>query len=208
MWPALPTTGALRHHDILATSRLGPSTSVNFPPANARPAQHPSIMDNAAQDDETWELSADGCHVWLTRDHLDAVQTMNRVRSPKAGAIVLFAGTTRDSFAGKPVKELTYTAYNKRALRTMLAICVALRDKHGLKGVAMAHRLGTVPIAEESILIAVSAPHRQAAWRAGEEALEECKARVEVWKREEFHGEEGVWRANRDGARGDRITES
>lgn len=113
-------------------------------------------------------------------------------------------GTTRDSFAGKPVKELQYTAYGRLALRTMLAIARAVYAKHGLKGVAMVHRLGTVPIGEESILIAVSAPHRQAAWRAGEEALEECKAKVEVWKREEFDGEEGVWRANRDGAMGQR----
>lgn len=57
-----------------------------------------------------------------------------------------------------------------------------------------------MPIAEESILIAVSAPHRQAAWRAGEEALERVKERVEIWKLEEFQGEQdGVWRANRDG---------
>jgi len=72
----------------------------------------------------------------------------------------------------------------------------------------MVHRLGVVPIGEESILIAVSAPHRQAAWRAGEEALEDCKARVEIWKREEFEGEEGVWRANRDGAMGQKVSDT
>jgi molybdopterin synthase catalytic subunit len=87
----------------------------------------------------------------------------------------------------------------------MLDIAAALKAKHGLKGIAMVHRLGVVPIGEESILIAVSAPHRQAAWRAGEEALEECKARVEVWKREEFEAGEGVWRANRDGVKGERV---
>lgn len=87
----------------------------------------------------------------------------------------------------------------------MMAILRAVTERHGLRGAAMVHRLGPVPIGEESILVAVSSPHRQAAWRAGEEALEECKARVEVWKREEFEGEEGVWRANRDGAKGKRI---
>lgn len=87
----------------------------------------------------------------------------------------------------------------------MLAITKSLSAKHGLNGIAMVHRLGTVPIGEESILIAVSSPHRQAAWRAGEECLEECKAKVEVWKREEFEGEGGVWRANRDGAAGERV---
>ncbi|KAG5922905.1 hypothetical protein E4U42_005160 [Claviceps africana] len=153
----------------------------------------------ASWQQDAWELSHDTCHVALTTDHLSPQAVMDRVRSPGAGAIVLFAGTTRDSFAGKPVKELQYTAYHQLALRTMLSIAKAMLAKHGLKGIAMIHRLGTVPIGEESILIAVSAPHRQAAWRAGEEALEECKAKVEVWKREEFEGEEGVWRAN-DGA--------
>ncbi|KAF5687413.1 molybdopterin synthase catalytic subunit [Fusarium denticulatum] len=153
---------------------------------------------------DLWELSEQDCYVALTHDHLNVQATMDRVRSPSAGAIVLFAGTTRDNFAGKPVKELQYTAYHPRALKSMMAIAKDVRDKHGLRGVAMIHRLGPVPIAEESILIAVSSPHRQAAWRAGEEALEECKSKVEVWKREEFEGEEGIWRANRDGAIGQR----
>ncbi|KAJ2902219.1 hypothetical protein MKZ38_000821 [Zalerion maritima] len=151
------------------------------------------------------ERNEGGCHVALTRDHLSAQSAMDKVRSPEAGAIVLFAGTTRNSFAGKPVKELQYTAYPALALRTMLTIAQTVKEKHSLKGVAMIHRLGTVPIMEESILIAVSSPHRQAAWRAGEEALEMCKERVEVWKKEEFEGEGGVWRANRDGKMGVKV---
>jgi len=112
-------------------------------------------------------------------------------------------GTTRDSFDGRPVKELQYSAYAPLALRTMLSIAQSMKAKHQLTAISMVHRLGVVPIGEESILVAVSSPHRQAAWRAGEEALEECKAKVEVWKLEEFGGEEGgVWRANRDGIAG------
>lgn len=66
----------------------------------------------------------------------------------------------------------------------------------------MIHRLGVVLIGEESILIAVSSPHRKAAWEVGEEALEECKKVVEVWKREILDDiEGGEWRANRDEAR-------
>jgi molybdopterin synthase catalytic subunit len=54
-------------------------------------------------------------------------------------------------------------------------------------------------------VIAVSAPHRKAAWLAGEEALEETKDKAEIWKFERFEGGEGVWRANRDGKAGDRV---
>lgn len=112
-------------------------------------------------------------------------------------------GTTRDNSEGKPVTQLEYSSYPPLALRTMLAIGQAMGLKHKLTAISIVHRLGVVPIGEESILVAVSAPHREAAWRGGEEALEECKEKVEVWKLEEFGGNEGgVWRANRDGAIG------
>ena len=101
------------------------------------------------------------------------------------------------------MKELQYSAYESLALKSMLNIVQSIKAKYKLTAISMIHRLGVVPIGEESILIAVSSPHRQAAWRAGEEALEECKAKVEIWKLEEFGGEErGVWRANRDGVAG------
>ncbi len=41
---------------------------------------------------ESTELSEGDCYVALTYDDLDALAIMNRVRSPKAGATVLFAG--------------------------------------------------------------------------------------------------------------------
>lgn len=91
-------------------------------------------------------------------------------------------------------------------MTTMTDICTRIRQEHGLVAIAMVHRLGVVPIGEESILICVASAHRQAAWRAGEQALEECKEKVEVWKLEEFGGDEaGVWRANRDGAGGVKV---
>ncbi|KAL9137364.1 MAG: hypothetical protein Q9175_001436 [Cornicularia normoerica] len=146
--------------------------------------------------------------VALTHDILNPLSTMAEVKSPKAGATVLFAGTTRDNFDGKPVTHLEYTSYPPRALQTMLSIARSVKEEHSLTAISIIHRLGVVPIGEESILIAVSAPHRQAAWRGGEEALEECKERVEVWKLEEFGGDEGgVWRANRGEATGVRAAD-
>ena len=89
----------------------------------------------------------------------------------------------------------------------MQSIAKSVKDKHSLTAISMVHRLGVVPIGEESILIAVSAPHRQAAWKGGEEALEECKKKVEVWKLEDFGSDEGgYWRAN-DGAQGIKVEE-
>ncbi|KAL8719222.1 MAG: hypothetical protein Q9225_003749 [Loekoesia sp. 1 TL-2023] len=149
------------------------------------------------------ELRDAGILVSLTESQLDVALIVSSVKSPKAGAVVLFAGTTRDNFDGKQVTHLEYSSYAPLALKTMLSIAQSVKQKHALTAVTIIHRLGVVPIEEESILIAVSAPHRQAAWKGGEEALELCKEKVEVWKLEEFGGDEsGVWRANRDGARG------
>lgn len=115
------------------------------------------------------------------------------------------SGTTRDNFDSKPVAHLSYTSYPPLALRTLLTISRAILTKHNLVGISVIHRLGTCPIGEESILIAVSAPHRKAAWDAGEECLEMVKEKAEIWKLETFEGGEGVWRANRDGQRGVRV---
>ncbi|KAK3990286.1 Molybdopterin synthase catalytic subunit [Cladorrhinum sp. PSN332] len=170
--------------------------------ATTQEQQPPSTVPS-----DTQSLTQPNIYVALTPSPLNPLTILNKVRSPSAGAIVLFAGTTRDTFDNQAVSHLSYQAYVPLALRTMLSIAAAIKEKHDLKGIAMIHRLGPVPIGEESILVAVSSPHRQAAWRAGEEALEECKDKVEVWKREEFVGGEGVWRANRDGKRGERVEE-
>lgn len=159
-----------------------------------------------ATDASETSLTSPGIYVGLTHDPLDPKPIMDKVRSPQAGATVLFAGTTRDNFGGRAVLNLAYQSYAPLALRTMRDIAEALKEKHGLKGVAIVHRLGVVPVAEESILIAVSSPHRAAAWHAGEECLEEVKARAEIWKLETFEDDQSaVWRANRDGIMGERV---
>ena len=74
-------------------------------------------------------------------------------------------------------------------MQTIVAARVA---KHNLVAIALVHRLGDVPIGEESVLVAVAAPNRT----PGEECLEEVKRTVEIWKREVFVDGEEVWRAN------------
>jgi molybdopterin synthase catalytic subunit len=144
-------------------------------------------------------------HVELTPHVLNPLTATRFVSSPSAGATVLFIGTTRDSFNNLPVSSLAYTSYTPLAMGTLYSIASRMLEKHSLTKIYIVHRLGEVPIGEESILIAVSSPHRQAAWRAGEEALEETKRRAEIWKLEKFVGGEGVWRANRDGVMGVRV---
>ena len=139
-------------------------------------------------------------HVTLTPEPLDLRATAKLVRSSRAGAIVLFAGTTRESatddYCVRSVAELTYSAYTPLALTTLFNIARRVRDKHELTGIAITHRMGTVAVGEESIHVAVSSPHRPSAWAAGVEALEEVKSKAEIWKKEVFSDGAAVWRAN------------
>lgn len=149
--------------------------------------------------------ATDDIYIELTPHDLDSRALTDFVRSPSAGATVLFIGTTRDSFNNEPVSSLAYTSYTPLAINTLYKIASSILEKHKCTKIAISHKLGECPISEESIVIAVSAPHRKAAWLAGEEALEMTKERAEIWKLERFEGGEGVWRANRDGAMGTKV---
>lgn len=173
---------------------------------SSEPRGHPSMDSN------TRTALGGNVSVGLSHELLDVNTTMAKVKSPEAGAVVMFAGTTRNSFNSRPVLDLEYSAYAPLALQSMLDIASSTHETHSLVAICIVHRLGRVPIGEESILICVSAPHRTAAWRAGEEALERVKERVEIWKLERFAEREGgngeaVWRANRDGKAGEWVKE-
>ena len=154
------------------------------------PSQFPQVLS-----------SEDGSSmVGLTYNPISSETVLRSIRSPAAGANVLFLGTTRNSFDGRAVSRLSYSAYPALALRSFLSIAEAARSQFGLQKVSIIHRLGVVKVEEESIAVAVSAAHRGPAWNGAEEILERCKERGEVWKMEEFDGEEGTgeWRANKD----------
>jgi molybdopterin synthase catalytic subunit len=67
----------------------------------------------------------------------------------------------------------------------MAEIVARAIERHGLCAAAVEHRVGTVPLSEPSVAIAVSAPHREAAFAGAREIIDELKARVPIWKKEE-----------------------
>jgi MoaE-MoaD fusion protein len=119
---------------------------------------------------------------------LDAV--VAEVRSDSAGAIATFVGTTRQQSRGHSVLHLDYEAYEEMAEKVMAAIAAELKARHELCEIAIHHRTGRVDIGEASVVIAVSAPHRQDALAACKEAIDTLKERVPLWKKEFYEGGE------------------
>jgi molybdopterin converting factor subunit 1 len=118
-------------------------------------------------------------HVRVTDEPLALDPLVVRVTDPRAGAVVTFTGVTRE------VAELDYEAYVEMAERHMERIVAEAIERHGLCAAAAEHRIGTVPLSEPSVAIAVSAPHRGEAFAGAREIIDEIKARAPIWKREE-----------------------
>ena len=119
---------------------------------------------------------------------LDAV--VDEVRSDEAGAIATFAGTTRVQSRGRTVLHLDYEAYEEMAEQVMTEIAEELKARYDLCEIAIHHRTGRVEIGEASVVIAVSAPHRQDALAACKDAIDTLKKQVPLWKKEVYEGGE------------------
>ncbi len=135
--------------------------------------------------------------VLLTHAVLSEARAREIVTHPGAGAVLVFHGITRDHFAGRRVVQLSYEAYAGMALAQMQRIVDEASQRWPGSRVAIAHRLGVVPVSEASVLIAVSAAHRAACYEASRFAIDALKATVPIWKKE--HYVDGAsWKANEE----------
>jgi molybdopterin converting factor subunit 1 len=121
-------------------------------------------------------------HVAIRTEPLEMGAIAARVRDPRAGAVVVFEGVTRE------VGWLDYEAYAEMATEQMQAIVAAAIERHGLCAAAAEHRIGRVSLSEPSVVVAASAAHRGEAFAGAREIIDEIKARAPIWK-----AEEGEW---------------
>ncbi len=118
-------------------------------------------------------------HVGITEKPLDAARLVERVRDARAGAVVVFEGVTRE------VDQLEYQAYGQMAERRIAEIVSEAIERHGLCAAAVEHRVGIVPLSDPSVVVAASAPHREAAFAGAREIIDRTKAEAPIWKKEE-----------------------
>jgi len=130
--------------------------------------------------------------IQLVRDPLDVAALARSVRAPADGAVVTFDGFVRDHSHSRATLYLEYEAYESMALAKLQEIAAQLHEKFPIHRVAIAHRLGRLEIGETSVYIAVSAPHRAAAFDACRFAIDTLKRTVPIWKKE-FFADGAVW---------------
>jgi molybdopterin synthase catalytic subunit len=112
------------------------------------------------------------------------------VADERAGAVATFTGTVRRQSRGREVTRLEYEAYAEMAEDVMSQLARDLEQRYELCAVAIHHRVGTLGIGEASVVVAVSAPHRQDALAACKDAIDTLKETVPLWKKEVYEGGE------------------
>ena len=137
-------------------------------------------------------MSMDEDKIALVREPLDRAALTQHVRAGKDGAIVAFDGFVRNESRGRATSYLEYEAYEPMAVVKMKEIVAQIHEKFRIHRVSMAHRLGRLDIGETSVFIAVSAPHRGAAFDACRYAIDSLKKTVPIWKKEYF-ADGAVW---------------
>ena len=129
----------------------------------------------------------------LTDMPIEPAALLAQVASHEAGAVVLFLGTTREITQGRRTASLDYECYPEMAEKKLSELEAEARRRWPLTGCAIVHRLGHLDLGEASIAIAVSSPHRQAAFEAGKWLIDTIKEDVPIWKRENWADGTSEW---------------
>jgi molybdopterin synthase catalytic subunit len=122
----------------------------------------------------------------LTNDPIDPARAVALVSSPRAGAIVLFLGVTREFTAGRQTASLDYQCYPEMARRKMAELESKARQRWTIIECVIIHRLGHLEIEEASVAVAVSSPHRGDAFECGHWIIDKLKEEVPIWKQENW----------------------
>jgi molybdopterin synthase catalytic subunit len=132
-------------------------------------------------------------HTGVTRDVIDPHAVLERVGSPADGAAVLFLGTVREQNDGRPVSGMRYDAFVEMAGPVLGEIATEAAARAGTDRIAVLHRVGELTVGEVSVAIAVSSPHREAAFDAARYIIEQIKQRLPVWKQEHYVAGDARW---------------
>ncbi|MEK6743161.1 MAG: molybdenum cofactor biosynthesis protein MoaE [Nitrospirota bacterium] len=115
---------------------------------------------------------------------LDAEIARIKSASRAIGGIVTFLGTTRDVSRGSRVAKLEFEHYAGMAEKKLAEIRERAIHDLGVIDVTIIHRVGTMPVGENIVLIVVAAEHRDEAFKACRFCIDELKRITPIWKKE------------------------
>jgi molybdopterin synthase catalytic subunit len=122
--------------------------------------------------------------IQITEAPIDHAALTERVRSNLAGAVCTFLGTVREMTGDRQTTALEYEAYPEMAASKLAELEAEARMRWPILEVALVHRVGHLDLGEISVVVAVSAPHRQQSFEACRWLIDSLKEMVPIWKKE------------------------
>ena len=128
----------------------------------------------------------------VTTAPLDVAEHERWVSRASAGAVVSFQGVVRDHDQGRSVTALDYEGHPS-AKEVLAAIAEEIAAQGHVQAVAVSHRVGPLRIGDVAIAAAVSCAHRGEAFEACRRLVDEAKARLPIWKHQQFTDGADEW---------------
>ncbi len=128
----------------------------------------------------------------ISSSPLNVMDCFNMASISDAGGQAIFVGTVRNQTQNKKVLKLLFESYTPMAIKEMQKISLTLEERWGALKVVIHHRVGELLVGDIAVIIAVSTPHRAAAFEACQYAIDTLKETVPIWKKEFFEDGE-IW---------------
>lgn len=130
--------------------------------------------------------------VEVTDRALDVHGLETLVDDARAGAVVSFSGTVRDHDHGRSVSTLTYEGHPS-AESVLAEVAKEIDARFDVIALAVAHRVGPIPIGESALVAAVATAHRGEAFAACQALVDLVKEKLPVWKHQVFTDGTDEW---------------
>ncbi len=114
------------------------------------------------------------------------------VADPAAGGIAIFIGAVRDHDHGRGVTALSYRAHPSAAAE-LGKVAEKVAASHPILALAVTHRTGDLQVGDLAVVAAVAAEHRDVAFAACQQLVDDLKATVPIWKHQFFPGGDSEW---------------
>lgn len=112
---------------------------------------------------------------------------------PSCGGFVSFEGWVRNRNDGQQVLSLEYQAYEALAVKEGKRIIGEALARFPITNALCIHRVGRLEIGDLAVWVAVSAGHRDEAFKACRYVIDEIKHRVPIWKKEYYASGDSGW---------------
>jgi molybdopterin synthase catalytic subunit len=130
--------------------------------------------------------------VEVRETELDVGEVLGAVEDAAAGGVTLFVGNVRDHDGDRTVSHLEYSAHPTAADR-LRDVVTAVAVRHPVTAVAAVHRVGRLAIGDAAVVVAAAAAHRDQAFAASRDLIDDLKATVPIWKHQVFADGEEEW---------------